>query len=86
MLGGVASCVNERSRSIWEILRWYLVILRGRCILEVERKWLSGGEPPCQGGGREFESRLPLQLSNQAHGSYLDLAVIRPVKEVGRAS
>ena len=27
-----------------------------------ERKWLSGRAPPCQGGGREFKSRLPLQL------------------------
>ena len=27
-----------------------------------ERKWLSGRASPCQGEGREFESRLPLQL------------------------
>src|SRR3954471_15549956 len=27
-----------------------------------ERKWLSGRAPPCQGGGREFESRLPLHF------------------------
>ena len=26
------------------------------------RKQLSGRAPPCQGGGREFESRFPLQL------------------------
>ena len=25
------------------------------------RKWLSGRASPCQGEGREFESRLPLQ-------------------------
>jgi hypothetical protein len=25
-----------------------------------KRKWCSGSMPPCQGGGREFESRLPL--------------------------
>ena len=25
-----------------------------------ERKWLSGRASPCQGEGREFESRLPL--------------------------
>ena len=24
------------------------------------REWLSGGAPPCQGGGRGFESRLAL--------------------------
>ena len=29
----------------------------------IERKWLSGRAPPCQGGGREFKSRLPLQIS-----------------------
>ena len=27
-----------------------------------ERKWLSGRASPCQGEGREFESRLPLHL------------------------
>ena len=26
-----------------------------------ERKWLSGRASPCQGEGRGFESRLPLQ-------------------------
>ena len=26
------------------------------------RKWLSGRASPCQGEGREFESRLPLQF------------------------
>ncbi len=26
------------------------------------RKWLSGRASPCQGEGREFESRLPLQI------------------------
>ena len=25
-----------------------------------KREWLSGGAPPCQGGGRGFESRLAL--------------------------
>ena len=34
------------------------------------REWLSGGAPPCQGGGRGFESRLALyknkvQISSQ---------------------
>ena len=27
-----------------------------------KRKWLSGRASPCQGEGREFESRLPLSL------------------------
>ena len=26
------------------------------------REWLSGGAPPCQGGGRGFDSRLALFL------------------------
>ena len=26
------------------------------------REWLRGGAPPCQGGGRGFESRLALLL------------------------
>ena len=38
-------------------LHWSLDF-SGRC----ERKWLSGRAPPCQGGGREFKSRLPLHF------------------------
>ncbi len=30
-------------------------------IMRMRRKWLSGRASPCQGEGREFESRLPLQ-------------------------
>jgi hypothetical protein len=29
----------------------------------IGRKWLSGRASPCQGEGREFESRLPLLLT-----------------------
>lgn len=29
------------------------------------REWLSGGAPPCQGGGRGFESRLALYLKSR---------------------
>ena len=29
------------------------------------RKWLSGRASPCQGEGREFESRLPLQVKSK---------------------
>ena len=29
------------------------------------RKWLSGRASPCQGEGREFESRLPLQYDEE---------------------
>ena len=38
----------------------------------LERKWLSGRAPPCQGGGREFKSRLPLHFC----ASYLAAARI----------
>ncbi len=31
------------------------------------RKWLSGRASPCQGEGRGFESRLPLQRTGRAH-------------------
>ena len=27
------------------------------------REWLSGGAPPCQGGGRGFDSRLALSIT-----------------------
>ncbi len=34
-----------------------------RAILQrTMREWLSGGAPPCQGGGRGFDSRLALFL------------------------
>ena len=29
-------------------------------IITFSREWLRGGAPPCQGGGRGFESRLAL--------------------------
>ena len=29
----------------------------------IMRKWLSGRASPCQGEGREFESRLPLHMA-----------------------
>ena len=28
------------------------------------REWLSGGAPPCQGGGRGFDPRLALEKKN----------------------
>ena len=34
-----------------------------RAILQsTMREWLSGGAPPCQGGGRGFDSRLALSF------------------------
>ena len=32
------------------------------------REWLRGGAPPCQGGGRGFESRLALFLFTEDPG------------------
>ena len=30
--------------------------------VDTMREWLSGGAPPCQGGGRGFDPRLALLL------------------------
>ena len=35
------------------------------------RKWLSGRASPCQGEGREFESRLPLQYHKSLVNGFL---------------
>ena len=35
---------------------------RKKRVREDMREWLRGGAPPCQGGGRGFESRLALFL------------------------
>ena len=41
------------------------------------REWLRGGAPPCQGGGRGFESRLALFLIAESFaGSRLSASVI----------
>lgn len=32
------------------------------CETQTMREWLSGGAPPCQGGGRGFDPRLALLL------------------------
>ena len=29
------------------------------------REWLSGGAPPCQGGGRGFDPRLALYIKDK---------------------
>ena len=36
-------------------------IIHRSCSKKIVRKWLRGRASPCQGEGREFESRLPLQ-------------------------
>ncbi|SVB53452.1 uncharacterized protein METZ01_LOCUS206306 [marine metagenome] len=50
--------VDSSSLSLGTIKTW----TRSRGRNSIERKWLSGRAPPCQGGGREFKSRLPLQF------------------------
>jgi hypothetical protein len=42
-----------------------------------ERKWLSGRAPPCQGGGREFESRLPLHFYFWRRGQVVKAGVCK---------
>jgi hypothetical protein len=37
--------------------------LKSKIFAGVKRKWLSGRASPCQGEGREFESRLPLSFN-----------------------
>ncbi len=32
------------------------------------REWLSGGAPPCQGGGRGFDPRLALKKRGYPNG------------------
>ena len=32
------------------------------CETQTMREWLSGGAPPCQGGGRGFDPRLALPI------------------------
>ena len=59
--------VDSSSLSLGTIINLGLVhrgpVLRPEDLLVyIERKWLSGRAPPCQGGGREFKSRLPLQI------------------------
>ncbi len=59
------TAVGKRIRLEWVLItrvQWFrpLAPLFGKFGQLYQRKWLSGRAPPCQGGGREFESRLPL--------------------------
>ena len=47
------------SQNHYAILRY---VLRQRPKKHEMREWLSGGAPPCQGGGRGFDPRLALFL------------------------
>ena len=37
-------------------------VLASYRLVQHMREWLSGGAPPCQGGGRGFDSRLALPM------------------------
>ena len=50
------------------------------------RKWLSGRASPCQGEGREFESRLPLQTTTDVHTSVLLYIFLERLAQLDRAS
>ena len=41
------------------------------------REWLSGGAPPCQGGGRGFDSRLALLLCEKRIPSVSSFCIIK---------
>ena len=50
-----------RGRFSVESPKRYAVAVAAAFLKESVRKWLRGRASPCQGEGREFESRLPLQ-------------------------
>ena len=43
------------------VSRFLRILLSGKTLYHM-REWLSGGAPPCQGGGRGFDPRLALFL------------------------
>ena len=43
-------------------IRWCEFISNSKFNTCIMREWLSGGAPPCQGGGRGFDPRLALFL------------------------
>lgn len=45
------------------------------------REWLRGGAPPCQGGGRGFESRLALIFTKLPDGLPESFFIIKGKKE-----
>ena len=48
-----------------------------RAILQrTMREWLSGGAPPCQGGGRGFDSRLALSFILSPVGGYRGFSLL----------
>src|SRR5438128_1526194 len=57
---------SARVCPVWRVppgspLHWFCPCSSGSISLEgSKRKWRSGSASPCQGEGREFESRLPL--------------------------
>ena len=62
---------GQRGRTVNPLLYVSVVQIHPPPPKEFMRKWLSGRASPCQGEGREFESRLPLQTTTDVHTSVL---------------
>ena len=62
---------GQRGRTVNPLLYVSVVQIHPPPPKKFMRKWLSGRASPCQGEGREFESRLPLQTTTDVHTSVL---------------
>ena len=51
--------VLKKTFDIFEKVWYSIKVVRNKHI-SFMREWLSGGAPPCQGGGRGFDPRLAL--------------------------
>lgn len=49
-------CMNHKKKVEIILDKLYIMMYYTTCM----REWLSGGAPPCQGGGRGFDPRLAL--------------------------
>ena len=49
------------------------------------REWLSGRASPCQGEGREFESRLALFISGEGKKEASNIELLQFVRTVQKA-
>ncbi len=48
--------------------------------IQIMREWLSGGAPPCQGGGRGFDPRLALSNNTKGHPSGCPFVLSRHIR------
>ena len=51
---------SEYKKCLTDCMGMYIIILASDSSDASMREWLSGGAPPCQGGGRGFDPRLAL--------------------------